>query len=984
MSGRILAEESTLLPKRTSAPLSANEDEWVAWSEAVIPYVLPSAIRQSLLEFAGRGPIQLAVFDPAELAKHIPWEGLCHRDMIHGFLSIGSLRWVRQLDQIPAQSTPDACALVVWADPGSLDYPPLPNVSSEAERIAAGLREHGFHVDILPSATPHGLIKALSGRQYRLIHFSGHANELPSGAALALESGRPGSADMLYADKLAKHVSASLVVLAACNTKVFAHTLAKTGIPAVVAFQNATPDFSAVQFCAALYGGLVRCAPISEAVHEARGALARCGGEWFAPVLYVNGDADELTLRGSAAGVARPKPRLPTEDRPFLGRTSELLEISDRIRRPDSRLVTITGLGGMGKSRLALGLAQELAPEFSGGAHWIDCTAIHSEADLVGAMGAALDPNGQAYDEARLSDALAGNRALLVLDCFERLVDHADLLVRLLRSAPGFKLLVTSRRLLGVSGEYEYPLGPLVSSGRSPLQSAIDLFEQAATQAKSSFRVTRANRVQVRILVEALEAMPLAIILAAGRLRTMDLEQLTARVHQQRLQVLQRSGNDRHANMAQVVQGSFELLNPAEHTLMNECSVFHGGFDWEAAEAVLRGADNVLDGITALRENSLLSTFDTDSGLRFRILDTVREYVEGHCDPDVLAPVQLRHAEYFVRRASRLRDDWDQGHWQIANSALWTDAANFRAAVAFVGAQRNQELVRKFARSILRWYLEAGLRSDFDLLLSFAEPIALSDASNDPHLLIELRGLQGECMRREHRASEATGYWLDRAKRCEAIGEFDMAADSYTDIASLGLVLDEPETVNAMLARIEKIGSARISSHIRAAALVIQARASLRWGLQEEAVDAGRRAEDLIADLPAEPRALFIWMSLSIVYRSAGSFYRSEVIARRLIRQALELWHLQSVVRGLLELARTLEQEGKLADAAAAIVAGEMIPRHASPQARAEARKYREDFASRHGSSLIADAEACTVRRDWRSVATTLAAGDRLHPPTTP
>jgi predicted ATPase/DNA-binding SARP family transcriptional activator len=388
---------------------------------------------------------------------------------------------------------------------------------------------------------------------------------------------------------------------------------------------------------------------------------------------------------GGPADVAPPG-NLPATLTSFLGREGDLGEVGTLLYR--HRLVTLTGPGGAGKTRLAIEAARAVlsgAPaadvSLPGGAWLAELAPVADPADVavtvLSALGvreqallitrpthdvAAADGaavNGSAAQDVleRLLGALSGRQALLVLDNCEHLIAAAaDLADRVLARCPGMRVLATSREPLNITGEALWPVGPLAES------PAMRLFVERAAAVSPGFRLTAENSPAVARICQALDGMPLAIELAAARTRAMTPAQIADRLDQ-RFRLLtggSRTALPRHQTLRAVVDWSWDLLDDTERALLRRLSVFTGGATLEAAEQVCAGftgagppvaAEDVLDLLTALADKSLVTVRQTPlDGPRYRLLETIREYGrERLADAAETEDVRRRHGAYFLR-----------------------------------------------------------------------------------------------------------------------------------------------------------------------------------------------------------------------------------------------------------------------------------------------------------------------------------------------
>ncbi len=423
---------------------------------------------------------------------------------------------------------------------------------------------------------------------------------------------------------------------------------------------------------------------------------------------------------------------LPAELTSFVGREPQLAELRRLLHR--SRVVTLTGPGGAGKSRLALRLASESLDKYPDGVWLLDLAPIGDgrllEASLAAACGIKEEPKRPLIDV--LNADLAGKRTLIVLDGCEHLVDScAELTSRLLRSCPGLVILATSRETLGVTGEVIWRTPSLTiprseDAARPELlleSESIRLFVDRARLGRPEFELKAADAAELVQICSRLEGIPLAIELAAGLAGVMSLHEIVERLRH-RFRLLtggSRTSLPRHQTLRQAVGWSYGLLSPSEQALFARLGVFAGGFDLAAAEAVVAGegadVDDVLPTISRLVQKSLIIAEPARQQVtRYRMLDTIREYATERLQQIGEAPWRQAHADYFTGWAIagvRELDGPDQGVWL---RRIDEELANIRLALEWSMAEDPERALRLAAAMGTFWWMRRAGREGIEWL----------------------------------------------------------------------------------------------------------------------------------------------------------------------------------------------------------------------------------------------------------------------------
>jgi predicted ATPase len=383
---------------------------------------------------------------------------------------------------------------------------------------------------------------------------------------------------------------------------------------------------------------------------------------------------------------------LPLQLEPLLGRKRELADLRRLVRREEARLVTLTGPGGIGKTRLALELASELVGDFAHGVWFVDLASVR-EPDLV-------EPTIASVVRARgeLADYIGDRSTALVLDNLEQVIEVAPALSRLLSRCPQLVLVATSREPLHVGGEREYPLRPLAEA------PAVELFRQRATASALDFEASYAELADV---CARLDQLPLAIELAAARARALSASELRARL-ERRLPLLSKGRRDapeRQRTLRATIEWSYELLTAGEKAAFARLAVFAGGWTLAAAKAV---CDVDIDMHESLVDKSLVRRVDD----RYAMLETIREYASERLDElEDAGHVRRRHAEWIValgRSANmNIESEGEQRHADVT-----AEADNVMSALDWARSVGDADMEIRILFALENWWVTAGPTRD--------------------------------------------------------------------------------------------------------------------------------------------------------------------------------------------------------------------------------------------------------------------------------
>ncbi len=444
---------------------------------------------------------------------------------------------------------------------------------------------------------------------------------------------------------------------------------------------------------------------------------------------------------------------LPTQRNAFIGREREAADLRRLLSQGDVRLVTLTGPGGIGKTRLAIQVAAEAASEFPGGVCFVSLSSVSDRSLIASTIAQAMGLRESANQSAQeaLVEYLSGldQAMLLVLDNFEHLVSAASEVSELLSVRSRLKVAVTSQAPLHVYGEHEFPVPPLTLPDLKSIPStevlsrlpAVALFVERAKAAKHEFVLTRENAPAVAAICTRLDGLPLAIELAAARIKLLSPADMLARL-ESRLKLLTGGARDlpsRQQTLRSTIDWSFGLLNAAEQTLFRRLSVFSGGCTLEGAESVCDtmgdlGLD-VLDGMASMVDKSLVQHV-VGTETRFKLLSTIREYALEHlAASDDQFATRRAHAAYYLVLA-------EEGAHEVTAKSEWLDLFelendNFRAALDFLIKSGDADWSLRLGAALFRfWETREYLTEGRDTI---ARLLALESTNPRPELRARLQ-----------------------------------------------------------------------------------------------------------------------------------------------------------------------------------------------------------------------------------------------------
>jgi predicted ATPase/DNA-binding SARP family transcriptional activator len=484
------------------------------------------------------------------------------------------------------------------------------------------------------------------------------------------------------------------------------------------------------------------------------------------------------------AGPTQGTSRLPVPPTPLIGRHLEVAAVAALLRRDDVRLVTLTGPGGTGKTRLALAIAAELAPELAGGAVFVDLAPVSDPALLPTGIAQALGVDAADDALAAVADEIGNRPLLLVLDNLEQLLPEVTAVASLLAAAPRLCILATSRAPLRLSGEHEYPVPPLsVPAAASSFEEvadtdAVHLFLARARAVDPSFALTDENVRAVAAICRRLDGLPLALELAAARTRLLPPDELERRLADA-LELLVEGARDlppRQQTLRATLDWSWELLDESQRDALARLSVFAGGAPLDAAQAVVASLEHVAD----LVEHGLLRRVDG----RLVLLETIRAYaLERLREAAAEEDARRRHAAHFLGVADRLYPELVDGDVEAAIAELDREHENLLAALTWAADAGDVATEVGLVTDLRVYWAIRGTLGEARRLFERA----IADSADDPRLHAQaLYHGASFAMRRGDLATARTE-WQTALELFRGLGDEEEQARCIAELGSVAL-----------------------------------------------------------------------------------------------------------------------------------------------------------------------------------------------------
>ena len=482
---------------------------------------------------------------------------------------------------------------------------------------------------------------------------------------------------------------------------------------------------------------------------------------------------------------------LPTQLTSFIGRDDQVREVKDLLKR--SRLLTLTGPGGTGKTRLSLQIAVELLDRFPDGVFFVPLAAVH-DPDLVPsaiAQALAIQTTGNRRPIDALVEYLHDKQTLLVLDNFEQLLPAAPVTATLLEGSPNLRVLVSSRSVLRVYGEQEFPVPPLGLPDHKGVANlltlsqfeAVRLFIERAVAAKPDFQATNDNAPAIAGICERVDGLPLAIELAAARIKLFSPQALLARLEKS-LSALGTGARDapsRQQTLRSAIQWSYDLLDYSGRRLFERFSVFSRGAALEQAEAVCGDDIDVLDGLDQLADQSLVRRQPDFSEPRFLMLQTIKEFARDQLDRGGEAiAVRDRHLDAYMKLAEQAKPHFFGPERREWLDRLQLDDDNFRSALEWAIASGNAPKALTLAALLWRfWQMRGHIHEGRNRM---AAVLAMPDAADHPAERLAALEASGSLAYWQADTDAAQGFYDEALKLTRQIGDKRAIANAlYND-----------------------------------------------------------------------------------------------------------------------------------------------------------------------------------------------------------
>ena len=571
---------------------------------------------------------------------------------------------------------------------------------------------------------------------------------------------------------------------------------------------------------------------------------------------------------------------LPERPSVFVGRVQEASDVAALLDQ--SRLVTLTGPGGAGKSRLAIHVASRVIDRFEHGVTYVALDGLRSADQVMAAIAGAfaIPEGGSGSPTDQLIEHLTERSLLLLLDTFEHVLSAAADLSRLLTSSPLLHVLVTSQALLRIRGERAYPVPPLSHD------EAIDLFTTKAAEVDPTFMLTDDQVGTVATLVDRLDASPLALELAAARMRLFGLNDLLARISDH----LDFGGSEfvdgpeRHRNLRSAIEWSYDLLDERDSQLFRELGIFEGGFILDAAEQVA-SVGSVTEGVASLLDKSLLQRSVDRGEVRFSILESIRHFaLERLAEGGEDGALRRRHAGYYAELSEQVLPKLEVEGQDVWLDRLEAEHDNLRAAVRYSVDNQDPDPGLLVLGGAWRFFQRRGHMSE--AVGALGELLKQPEAS--PHArAIGMNGLAA-LLYWQGKYEEALEWYLELLPLVQEMGDRQREAETlfglsttYTSVGDLDSGHRTAELATEAYAAIgSPIGAQRV--------LAAQAYATWMSGDLEEALAAWKKAEEYFVEIGDQGEIRQAHVAMAVVTHQLGRTEEAIESLRQTLNEMVE------------------------------------------------------------------------------------------------
>jgi predicted ATPase len=682
---------------------------------------------------------------------------------------------------------------------------------------------------------------------------------------------------------------------------------------------------------------------------------------------------------------ALPLPLLPG---PLIGRSRERDQACELLQREDVRLLTVTGAGGCGKTRLAVAVAETLRPAFEDGVAFAALAPVADPQLVASAVADALgvrETSGTTVG-ATLARVLRERHLLLVLDNFDRLLSAAQFVASLLAASRSVKLVVTSRAALRIAVERELEIEPLavpqITRELTPdyvaSHAAAELFVRRATAVQPGFELTPHNATAVAEICRRLDGLPLALELAAARLQLLEVEELAARLDR-RLPMLTGGSRDlfeHQRTLRSTIAWSTDLLSEADRRLFARLAVFEGGWTLDAAERVCGDDVDVLAALEALLENNLIDRGAEAGGRgRFTMLATIREYaaesLRGSADHNT---IRRRHAEWYAALVRTAAPDLEAGAWAPWVPRLRDERENLRAALRWAHQVGDGAFLAEMVAPLGRFWRVQGQLTEGRAWLRLALAASREPTPLRVRLLISLSGTEIFLGKHEDGVRHAR----EAASLAHELGEEELEANGLQMLSLTSGDVDYPRTLRKAISIYERLVQQAPTAYREiglASSLNNLGYHQLRQGAIEEAMTSLQQSAQMARRFPDDDLFPVVHHSLGLTETRAGRLDEAKahlaesLVASRRLHNRIGIVY---ALEGLAELrtrAGDLERAAELLGAAGAVLsamAGHREPYEEVAQAetveRTRAGLGRERFERAYAAGQRLDLDAVISR----------------------